>query len=136
MSGGVTDEDDGVLFRATDKGVPQAACHATPEEIQALAGPIGVSVGHPPDDTLDYWSLISIRSSVENSIHALGWRRLMENTWITSRVLAINMTMGTVRTGSGAFYFLGIQDQRELDPELRAHLMYALGVWGYDDVRS
>ena len=49
--------------------------------------------------------------------------------------MAVNLTLGAVRTRSGKAYLLGIRDQPQLDPELRAHLSYALREWGFEDVR-
>ncbi len=130
------DQDDAFQFRATFQGAPQTIGHATTEEIAALAGQVGVDAAHPLDDVLDSWSLVAIRSVSATTVHALGWRRRLANTWITSKIVALSTTEGAVRTTSGAAYFLADPDQHELHPKLRAHLIYALTTWGYKDVLS
>jgi hypothetical protein len=125
----MTDED--ILFRAVYRGDPVIVTHAQDAEIETLVGPVG-----PPRDKLELWSLIAIRIGSAIDIHALGWRQLLANTWITSSLLAVDLTAGAVRTLSGKNYLLGGRDKSELDPELRAHLAYALGTWGFDDVRT
>jgi hypothetical protein len=49
--------------------------------------------------------------------------------------VAVNLTKAAVRTRSGHVYLLGVHDQPELDPELHAHLAYALKTWGFENVR-
>src|ERR1700731_3163903 len=120
-----------ILFRAAYRGEAVIVTHATNAEIELFAGEVG-----PPRDMLELWSLIAIRCGSAFDIHALGWRLLLENTWITSPLLAIDSAAGAVRTRSGHTYLLGCRDKSELDPELRAHLAYALRTWGFDDVRT
>ncbi len=124
-----------LLFRAALDGAQVTVGHATPEEIEALAGTVGLTDGHMADDFLELWSLIAVRSKSEIDLHGLGWRRRIANTWITSPLVAISVTEAAIRTTSGKVYLLGRRDTRELEPELRAHLDYALRTWGYDDVR-
>ena len=125
----MTDAD--ILFRAVYRGEPVIVTHAKDAEIELFAGEVG-----PPRDMLELWSLIAIRCGSAFDIHALGWRLLLANTWITSSLVAVDLTAGAVRTRSGNNYLLGGRDKSELDPELRAHLAYALRTWGFDDVRT
>ncbi len=131
----MTENDDAFIFQATHEGVPVTIGHATRGEVKAMEGPVGVAVGYPPDDTLDHWNLIVIRSSPATTLHALGWRRIVANTWLTTRIVAIDTTMDIVRTRSGAAYYLNFQYPCELDPDLRAHLAYGLRMWGYKDIQ-
>jgi hypothetical protein len=124
----MTDAD--ILFRVVYNGDPVVVTHAEDTGIELFAGEVG-----PARDVLELWSLIAIRCGSAFDIHALGWRLLLENTWITSPLLAVDLTAGAVRTRSGHTYLLGGRDKSELDPELRAHLAYALRTWGFDDVR-
>jgi hypothetical protein len=119
-----------ILFHAVYRDDPVTVTLATNDEIEFLAGPVGAA-----EDMLELWSLVAIRMGLAVEIHALGWRLLVANTWITSPIVAVNLTLGAVRTRSGKVYLLGIRDQPELDPELRAHLGYALREWGFEDVR-
>lgn len=82
------------------------------------------------------WSLIAVRTGLAVEIHALGWRLLLAKTYITSRVVAVDFTVGAVRTRSRKIYLLGARDLPDLDPDLRDHLGYALRTWGFGDVRS
>jgi hypothetical protein len=125
----MTDAD--ILFRAVYRGEAVIVTHAKDAEIELFAGEAG-----PPRDKLELWSLIAIRCGSAFGIHALGWRLRLANTCITSSVVAIDLTAGAVRTWSGKNYLLGSRDESELDPELRAHLAYALQTWGFDDVRT
>jgi len=120
-----------LLFEATWHSDAVTVTHATVEEIAFLSGPVGEG-----QDLLEVWSLIAIRNGPLSEIHALGWRLLLANTWITSPVVAANLTLGAIRTESGKTYLLGVRDQPELDPELRRHLGDELRKWGYDDVRD
>ena len=124
----MTDAD--ILFRAVYRGDPVTVTHAKDAEIELLAGEVG-----PTKDTLKLWSIVAIRYSKATEIHALGWRRLLENTWITSPLVAADLAAGSIRTRSGNAYSLGIRDDKELDPVLRDHLAYALRTWRFDDVR-
>jgi hypothetical protein len=123
--------DADVLFEATWHGDAVTVTHATVEEIAFLSGPVGDGGG---EDLLELWSLIAIRNGPLSEIHGLGWRLLLANTWITSPVVAANMTLGAIRTESGKTYLLGARDKPQLDPELRRHLAYALRTWGFEDV--
>jgi hypothetical protein len=123
---------DPPLFTATFRDDPVTVTHATAEEISMIAEP----VQEHPDDMLEFWSLVSIHYGHEVEIHALGWRLLLANVWITSPVLAVDRGVGAVRTRSGRRYLLGVRDRPELDPALRAHLGYALRTWGFEDVRG
>jgi hypothetical protein len=122
---------DPPLFTATFRGDPVRVTHATAEEIESLAGPIG-----NPSDLLELWSLVAIHFDQLIEIHALGWRVLLANTWITSPLVGVNLTLDTVLTRSRKIYMLGSRDKPELDPNLRSHLADALKTWGFDDVRS
>jgi hypothetical protein len=126
----MTDDAD-ILFRAVYRGESVIVNHAKYAEIETLVGIVG-----PPRDLLELWSLIAIRVGSTVDIHALGWRLLLANTWITSSVVAVDLTAGAVRTRSGKAYLLGSPDESELDPELRAHLAYALRTWGLDNVSA
>jgi hypothetical protein len=123
--------DSPILFNAVYRDAPVTVTHATPDELESLAGPVGSAL-----DLLELWSVIAIRFGTAVELHALGWRVLLANTWITSPLRAVNLTEGAVRTRSGKVYLLGSRDQPDLDPELRSHLAYALRTWGFDDVRS
>ncbi len=122
--------DAPILFEAVWRGDPVTVTHATQDEIAFLWGGVDSA-----DDMLELWSLIAIRSGPAVELHALGWRLLLANTWITSPLVAVDRTVGAVRTRSGRTYALGVRDKPALDPELRAHLGYALRTWGYADVR-
>jgi hypothetical protein len=130
----MTDSD--ILLRAAYRGGPVTVTHATAEEIEALAGPVSLGDSKLGDDMLELWSLIAIRFEAAVEIHALGWRVLLANTWVSSRVVAANLTEGIVRTRSGKMYLLGVRDKPDLDPELRAHLAYALKTWKFIDVQQ
>lgn len=85
---------------------------------------------------LERWSFVAVRDPRRGTgVHALGWRMLLRNTWITSPVLVVDRASGAIRTRSGNAYLLGSRDGSDLDPELREHLAYALRTWGFDDVR-
>jgi hypothetical protein len=124
-----------ILFDARYRGALVLVAHATTDEVESLAGPVGPADGKPADDLMELWSLISIRFTSAIEIHALGWRTLLANTWISSPLVAVNLTEGSLRTRSGKIYLLGVRDQPELDPELRSHLAYALKTWGFDDAQ-
>jgi hypothetical protein len=120
-----------LLFEASYHGSPVAVGRATDDEIAALAGTVGRG-----SDVLERWSLVAIRDPARGpEVHALGWRMLLGNTWITSPVIVVDLATGAVRTRSGNAYLLGSRDRADLDPELLEHLAYALRTWGYDDVR-
>jgi hypothetical protein len=92
-----------------------------------------------PMDSLDEWSLISMPTPGPGSaigIHALGWRRGLRNTWITSVITAVDLTGLLVSTKSGKIYRLGRRGDAELACEFREHLRYALDTWGFSDIRE
>jgi hypothetical protein len=126
----MTDAAEAPLFEASWEGEPVTVTFATADEIELLAGPVGVV-----EDMLELWSLVAIRTGGAVELHALGWRLLLANTYITSPVVAVNLTHGAIRTRSGKTYLLGARDKPQLDRALRCHLGYALRQWGYDDVR-
>ncbi len=122
-------------LEATHRGRPVTAGHATPEEVAALmaTSPLEAAI-----DVLEHWSLIAIRGLGGGGleVHALGWRRALANTWITSALSAIDLAAREVRTSSGHVYRLGRPDSREnLQPALLEHLDYALHRWGFVDLR-
>jgi hypothetical protein len=119
-----------ILFEAVYHGDPVIVTHATQDEIELLAGTVD-SAG----DMLELWSLIAIHFGPAVDVHAIGWRLLLANAWVTSPLVAVDRTAGAVRTRSGRTYALGARDQPALDPELRAHLGSALKKWGFEDVR-
>jgi hypothetical protein len=118
-----------ILLNAIYQGESVTVTHATHDEIEFLAGGV-----ESADDMLEFWSLIAIRFGTATEIHALGWRLLAANTYITSLIVAVDLTRGAIRTRSGKNYLLGVHDQPGLDPELRDRLTYALRHWGFDDV--
>lgn len=87
-------------------------------------------------DELEGWATIAIRTAgqLARTVHAIGWRRRLANTWITSPLVAIRLGPATVKTRSGACYAL-IGPSAVLDRELEDHLDYALNVWGLRDIR-
>ena len=124
-----------LLFGAAKRGVPVAVRHARGTELAALAGEVGREASL---DALDTWSIVAIGRADGSgaTLHALGWRVGMVNTWITSPLRAVDLAGGAVRTSSGKVYALGEPDDPELHPLLREHLAYALRTWGFDDVRG
>jgi hypothetical protein len=123
--------DNVTLFEAVRDGVPVTVTLAKESEIENIARPLSSG-----QDVLEFWSLIAFRfEDARCEIHALGWRRYLSNTWITSRIVGVDLTTGAIRTRSGRQYWLGDRDQPTLAPELRSHLRYALQKWGFDDVR-
>lgn len=127
--------NDAPIFLASFHGHPVAVHHANTAELAFLSRPLDPASAR---DLLSVWSLVAIRHSArsEPDIHALGWRVGERNTWITSRLVGVNMKASVVATRSGHAYRLGMPDDAELDPELRGHLAYALVTWGFSDVRS
>jgi hypothetical protein len=117
------------LFTATYRGDAVRVTHATAEEVSLLAESV-----EQPQDMLEFWSLISIHYGFEVRIHALGWRLLLANVWMTSAVVAVDRALGAVRTQSWRRYLLGVRDWPELDQVLRAHLEHTLRTWGFKDV--
>ncbi|WP_158933125.1 hypothetical protein [Acidisphaera sp. S103] len=121
--------DADILFKAIYRGKPVSVTHASDVEIESVVGTVG-----PPQDMLELWSFIAIRIGSAVDIHALACRVRLRNTWITSSIVAVDLTARAIRTWSGQNYLLGTRDEPELDPELRAHLAYALRTWGFTDV--
>lgn len=124
-----------LLFEAARRGVPVVVRHADRAGLAALAGEVGRKAFL---DALDPWSIVSIgrADGCRATLHALGWRVGMLNTWITSPVRTVDLAGRAVRTSSGKVYALGEPDASELHPLLREHLAYALRMCGFDDVRG
>lgn len=122
------------LFHATLEGRPVAVGHAIEEELAALAAPVSPNAVR---DVFELWSVVAIRDPAGRGVelHALAWRVQLGNTWITSALTRVDRTLNLVAGRSGHAYLLGRPDRRDLDPELREHLAYALRTWGYEDVR-
>ncbi len=127
--------NDVPIFLASFHGRPVTVHHANHAELKVLSRPLDPASAR---DVLSVWSLVAIRhaSGLAPDIHALGWREREQNTWITSRLVGVDMEASVVETRSGHAYRLGVPDDMELDPELRGHLGYALVTWGFSDVRS
>ena len=119
-----------VLFRATCRDRPVVIGRATPDELSTLADPVDLAATR---DDIDRWNLIAIRdpSGRGTQIHALGWRRRLENTWITSPIIGINVYPAMVRTSSAHSYGLGEPGGTAMDPELMDHLLFALRTWRF-----
>ena len=126
---------DRCLFHASYRGRSVVIARAGTDELAALIQPVEDTVSR---DNLDRWSLIAIRDPGRDrvNIHALGWRIILQTTWITSRLVSLDLGAQALATLSGHVYLLGKPDSPELDPELRDHLAYALSHWAFDDVRS
>ena len=89
-------------------------------------------------DVLEHWSLIAIGGLGEGcaDVHALGWRRGLSNTWITSPLVAVDLAAQAIQTMSGHVYALGRRDNPAgMQPELADHLDYALRTWGFVNLR-
>jgi len=108
---------------------------ATPDEKLALAGPVDSTAVR---DDIDRWNLIAIRDLAGRGtqFHALGWRRGLANTWITSPIVNIATTSTLVSTSSAHSYVLGEPDGIDIDPDLVDHLLYALRTWGLMSIES
>ncbi len=122
-------------IQATYRGRPVEVGQASADELAALAAtaPLEEAI-----DTLERWSLIAIRGLEEGGVevHALAWRRGLPNAWITSRLVAVDLVDGLIRTVSGHVYRLCRPDRPEgLAPELSEHLDYALRRWGFVEFR-
>lgn len=124
-----------LLFEAARRGVPVVVRHVGEAGLAALAGEVGREASL---DSLDPWSIVSIGRADGRgaTLHALGWRVGLVNTWITSPLRSMDLAAGAVRTSSGKVYALGEPDAPGLHPLLREHLAYALRTWGFDDVRG
>ncbi len=118
-----------LLFRATQGDRPVAIGRATSDEVSALAGRV---VPAAVRDDIDRWNLIAIRDPLGRGIqiHALGWRRRLGNTWITSPIVSIDAASAMVSTSSAHSYALGEPNGADIDPDLADHLLYALQTWG------
>lgn len=118
-----------LLFRAIQGGRPVAIGRATSDEVSALAGPV---VPVAVRDDINRWNLIAIRDPLVRGmqIHALGWRRRLGTTWITSPIVSIGAASATISTSSAHSYALGKPDGADIDPVLADHLLYALRTWG------
>lgn len=123
----------GHLFRATHDGRPMVIGRATLDEVSALIGHVDPAAAR---DEIDRWNLIAVRERLGHGlqIHALGWRRRLGNTWITSPLVSIAARSTMVSTSSGHSYRLGEPDGAEVDPDLMDHLLYALRTWGLSDI--
>ena len=122
-------------LKATHRGRPVTAGHATPAEVAAL---VATSPLEAAIDVLEHWSLIAIRGlgGGGTKVHALGWRQALANTWITSSLVAVDVAVQATRTRSGHVYALGRrEDPGRMHPELADHLDYALRKWGFVDLR-
>ena len=124
---------DIILTRPTFRGHPTTVGIPTATELQALSG--AAVTGEIRDELLP-WCLIAIRvlDGRSTKVHALGWRSMLQNTWITSALTTVDVAAGLVWTSSGHGYKLGGGVGSELSPMLREHLLYALLTWGFDDV--
>ena len=122
------------LFQADWQGMPVSIARASEDELAALAAPVSTD---SISDVFDPWSIIAIRSlpTGSTSLRGLGWRAHMQNTWITSRLVAVDPTRNLIGTRSGHIYLLGGSDKPEITTGLREHLAYALRTWGFTDVR-
>jgi hypothetical protein len=126
----------GELFTATHRGRVKVVGQATENELAAITKPVAVEASR---DFLERWSLVAIRDADRPGveIHALGFRPKLRTTWITSPLTGVDMTSRAVATWSGHVYVLGqADDGPDLNPELRAHLGYALKAWGFNDVQD
>ncbi len=123
-----------LLFRATSYGNLVEVGLASGAELAVIAGVVEPASAR---DTLETWSLVAIHHLADRrtEVHALGWRRHLDNTWITSRLVSFDPDTKAVGTQSGHTYRLGTEDVPGLSPELRDHLAYALHTWGFTDVR-
>ena len=124
----------GILFTATWHGSRATIRPATEAELAPLVRP---GVPGAVRDVLRPSFLIAIRRAdvPTVAVHALGWRQDLLNTWITSRLVAIDLVTGTAATRSGHAYRLAGPDGHDELPELlHDHLRYALRTWGFDDV--
>ena len=124
----------GILFTATWHGSGAAIGRATEAELAPL---VRQGVPGVVRDVLRPSFLVAVRRAdvPEAAVHALGWRQRLLNTWITSRLVAIDFATGTAATRSRNVYRLaGADGHDELPTLLHDHLWYALRTWGFDDV--
>jgi len=122
----------GVLCRAVYRGEIHAVCQAEPSDLASLVGKI---TGAAVRDEFASWTLVAIRwPRGRIDVHALGWRQLERNVWITSPIEILDRQASLIRTRSRHVYALGEPECQEMRPDLLAHLQYALRTWGYVDV--
>ena len=123
------------LFHATYRGRPVVVGQVSPEELSVITRDVDVA---GCQDCFERWTLVAIRDPgrPQVNIHALGWRSTLQNTWITSRLVAVDALTGAVATMSGHVYRLGDADAGELEPQLREHLRYALHQWRFESVQD
>ncbi len=119
------------LFQATYHVHPVVIGRASPQELSAINQDVDTAGCR---DDLELWCLVAIRDPrrPQVQIHALGWRSALQNTWITSRLVAVDALKRAVATMSGHVYRLGEADAEELEPQLREHLRYALHQWKFE----
>ena len=123
------------LFTATYRGQAVVVGQAAAEELAGISQAVETAWCR---DTLQQWTMIAIRYTRQRrvDIHGLGWRTKLDNSWITSRLVAADLTGRAVASLSGHTYLLGQPDTPELDPNLRSHLAYALHRWAFENIRS
>ena len=123
------------LFRATYRGRPVVIGQASAEELFVITRDVDTAACR---DCLERWTLVAIRDPgrPQVRIHALGWRSTLQNTWITSRLVAVDTVRCAVSTMSGHVYRLEQARAGDPEPELRSHLQYALHQWGFEDVQD
>lgn len=123
-----------LLFTATFRGELIAIRQATETDYGTLTKRIARDA---VSDVLDRWSGIAISTStVGPHVHILGWRQCLQDTWITSCVVARDPDVDLVKTWSGKTYLLGPPSSPELDRDLWDHLHRALGAWGFEAIRA
>jgi len=122
------------LFKATFGGKRHLVVRAETAEVQSS---IGSLTGELVGDTLTSWSLVALRCEDDGpcEIHALGWRILEANAWITSPIRVLDRTSQMIRTRCGRVYQLADPDANEISPTLLRHLSSTLRAWGYVDVQ-
>lgn len=76
-----------ILFEVIYRGEPEIVTNVRGAEIESLIGTVG-----PPQDMLEFWSLIAIRSGAATEILAIGWRLLLANKWIKFSAAAVDLT--------------------------------------------
>lgn len=120
-----------ILFHARRLGQPVTVTPALDVEIARLAGRIDAAT-----DMLEFWRLIAIRCDADTAVHAVGWRILWAQPYITAALTTYDKELGAIRTGTGDQFSLGVPGPVGLDPELRAFIARALRSWGFSHVRS
>lgn len=120
-----------VLLRARRDSPKATVTLATEAVMSGLAGTVDHAF-----DMLESWRLIVIGSEAETTLHALGWRRLLAQPWLTSPLTTYDKDLRTIRTSTGEQYSLGMPGPPDLEPELHAHLVSTLRGWGFKYVRT